>query len=334
MRWPKYWSFSFNISLSNEHPGLISFRMDWLDLLAVQGMLKSLFQHHSSKASILWHSAFFTMQLSHPYMTTGKTIALARWTFVVKVMSLLFNMLSRLVITFLPRSKHFFFFISWLQSPSTVILEPPKIKSDTVSTVSPSICHEVMGPDAMIFIFWMLSFKPTFSLSSFTFIKRLFSSSSLSPIRVVSSAYLRLLIFLLRILISACTSSSPAFLMMYSAYKLLNKQGNNIQPWHTPFPIWNQSVVPRPVLNVASWPAYRFHRRQVRWSGIPISQNFPEFAVIHTVTGFGVVIKAEADVFLDVLLSCFSSDPVDVGNLISGSSAFSKSSLNIWTSTP
>ena len=124
MRWPKYWSFSFSISPSNEHPGLISFRMNWLDLLAVQGTLKSLLQHHSSKASILWCSAFFTVQLSHPYMTTGKTIALTKWTFAGKVMSLLFNMLSRLVITFLPRSKHLL--ISWLQSPSAVILEPKK----------------------------------------------------------------------------------------------------------------------------------------------------------------------------------------------------------------
>ena len=182
IRWPKYWSFSFNISLSNEHPGLISFRMDWLDLLAVQGTLKSLLQYHSSKALILLHSAFFTIQLSHPYMTTGKTIALTRWTFVDKLMSLLSNMLSRLVITFLPRSKRLL--ISWLQSPPAVILEPKKIKSATVSTVSPSFCHEVMGPDAKIFVFWMLSFKPAFSLSSFTFIKRLFSSSSLSAIRV------------------------------------------------------------------------------------------------------------------------------------------------------
>ena len=160
MRCPKFWSFSFNISLSNEHPGLISFRMNWLDLLAVQGTLKSLLQHHSSKASILHYSAFFTVQFSHPYMTTGKTIALTRWTFVGTVMSLLLNMLSRLIITFLPKSKHLL--ISWLQSPSSVILEPRKIKSDTVSTVSPSISHEVMGPDAMIFIFWMLSFKPNF----------------------------------------------------------------------------------------------------------------------------------------------------------------------------
>ena len=143
MRWQKYWSFSLNISPSNEHQGLISFRMDWLDLLAVQGTHKSLLQHHSSKASILRHSAFFTVQLSHPYMTTGKTIALTRSTFVGKVLSLIFNMLSRLAITSLPRSKRLL--ISWLQSPSAVILEPRKIKSDTVSTVSPSISHEVMG---------------------------------------------------------------------------------------------------------------------------------------------------------------------------------------------
>ena len=156
IRWPKYWSFNFNISPSNEYPGLISFRMDWLDLLAVQGTLKSLLQHHSSKTSILQHSAFFIVQLSHPYMTTGKTIALTRWTFFDKVMSLLFNMLSSLVITFLPRSKCHL--ISWLQSPSAVILELRKIKSATVSTIAPSICHEVMGPDAMILVFGMLNF--------------------------------------------------------------------------------------------------------------------------------------------------------------------------------
>ena len=143
MRWPKYWSFSFSISPSNEQPGLISFRMDWLDLFAVQGTFKSLLQHHSSKASILRGSAFFTVQLSHSYMTTGKTIALTRRNFVGKVMSLLLNMLSRLVIILLPRSKCLL--ISWLQSPSAVILEPRKIKSDTVSTVSPSISHEVFG---------------------------------------------------------------------------------------------------------------------------------------------------------------------------------------------
>ena len=207
-------------------------------------------------------------------MTTGKTIALTRRISVGKIMSLLFNMLSRLVITFLPRSKHLF--ISWLQSPSEVILEPPPPKKKKGATVSASVWHEVMGLNAMIFIFWMLSFKPTFSLCSFTFIKRLFSSSSLSIIRVVSSAYLRLLIFLLAILVPDSDSSNPAFLMMCSAYQS-NNQGDNIQPWCTPFPIWNQSVVPRPVLTVASWPAYRFLKRQVRWSGIPIS-----FRIFHS----------------------------------------------------
>ena len=213
IRWPKYWSF--NISPSNEHPGLISFRMDWLDLLAVQGTLKSLLQHDSSKASILWHSAFFIVQLSHPYMATGKTIALTTWTFVDKVMSLLFNMLSRLVITSLPRSKRLL--ISWLQSPSAVILEPKNIKS---ATVSPPICQEVMGLDAMILVFWMLSFKPAYSLSSFTFIKRLFSSS-LSAIRVVSSAYLRLLIFLPAILIPAWALYMLAFIKHFYRNTLL-----------------------------------------------------------------------------------------------------------------
>ena len=180
IRWPKNLSFNFSISPFNEYSGLSFFRMDWLDLLVVQGTLKSLLQHHSSKASILWHSAFFTIQLSHPYMTTGKTIALTRWTFVGKVMSLLFNKPSRSVIAFLPRSKSLL--VPWLQSPSAVILEhlPPN-----------KVCHCFHcfpvylpwsdGPDAMILVFWMLSFKPTFSLSSFTF-KRHFSSS-LSAIR-------------------------------------------------------------------------------------------------------------------------------------------------------
>ena len=151
IRWPKYWSFSLSISPSNEHPGLISFRMDWLDLRAVQRTLKSLLQHHSSKASILQRSAFFTVQFSHPYMTTGKTIALTRWTFIGKVMSLLLNMLSRLVITFLPRSTCLL--ISWLQSPSAVTFEPKKVNSDTVSSVSLFISHEVKGPDAIILVF-------------------------------------------------------------------------------------------------------------------------------------------------------------------------------------
>ena len=171
-------------------------------------------------------------------------------------MSLLFNMLSRLVITFLPRNKRLL--ISWLQSPSAVILEPPKIKWHCFHCF-PIYFPEVMGPDAMIFIFWTLSFKPTFSLSSFTFIKKLFSSSLLSAIRFVSSAYLRLLIFLPANLIPACATSSPA------------SKADNIQPWHTLFPSWIQSVVPCPVLTVASWPTYRFLKRQLRWSGIPIS---------------------------------------------------------------
>ena len=271
MRWPKYWSFSFSIIPSKEHSGLISFRMDWLDLLAVQGTLRSLLQHHSSKASILRHSAFFTVQLSHLYVTTGKTIALTRQTFVGKVMSLLFNMLSRLVITFLLRSKHLL--ISWVQSPSAVILEPPKI------TLFPLFPHLFpmkwwdQMPWSSFSECWVLSqlFQSLLSPSS-----RGFSSSSLSAIRVVSSAYLRLLMFLPAILSPACASSSPAFLMMYSAYKL-NKQGDNIQPWRTPFPIWSQSVVPCPVLTVASWPAYRFLRRLVRWSSISIS-----FRIFHS----------------------------------------------------
>ena len=152
IRWPKYWSFSFSISPSDKYSGLISFRMNWLDLLAVQGALKSLLQHHSSRASILQYSAFFIVQLSHPYMTTGKTIALTRQTFVAKVMSLLFNMLSRLVITFIPRNKYLL--ISWLESPSLMILEPSKIKSSfTVLIVSPSIYHGLMGPDVIILVF-------------------------------------------------------------------------------------------------------------------------------------------------------------------------------------
>ena len=150
IRWPKYWSFSFNISPFDEYSWLISFRMDWLDLLAVQ--------HHSSKASILWHSVFFIVQRSHPYMTTGKTIVLTRWTFVRKVMSLLFNVLSRLVIALLPRSKHLL--ISWLQSPSAVTLEPRKINSATVFTVFPPICHDVMGPDAKILVLSQVFHSP------------------------------------------------------------------------------------------------------------------------------------------------------------------------------
>ena len=173
IKWPKFWSFS--TSPSNEYSGLISFKIDWFDLLAVQGTLKSLLQRHSLKASILWWSAFFMVQLSHLYMTTGKTIALTIWIFVSKVMSLLFNTLSSFVIAFLPRSNCLL--ISWLQSPFSVILEPKKRKPVTSSFYSPSTYHEVIGPEARILVFWMLSFKLAFSLSSFILIKRLFSSS-------------------------------------------------------------------------------------------------------------------------------------------------------------
>ena len=230
-RRPKYWSLS--ISPYNECSGLISFRMDRLDLHALKGLSRVFSNTTVQKHQFFGAQLSFIVQLSHPHMTPGKTIALTRWTFVGKVMSLLFNMLSRLVIAFLPSSKHLL--ISWLQSPSAVILEPPKIKPLTVSIVSLSTCNEAMGLDAMILVFWMLNFNSTFSLSFFTFIKRLFSSL-LSDMRVVSSAYLRLLIFLLAILIIAWASSSPAFLMTYSAYKL-NKQGDDIQPWGTPFPV-------------------------------------------------------------------------------------------------
>ena len=192
MRWPKYWSFSFSISPSNEHPGLISFRMDWLDLFAVQGTLKSFLQHHSSKASIFQCSTFFTVQISHPYMTTGKTIALTRWTIFGKVMSLLFNMLSRLVITFLPRSKHLL--ISWLQSPSAVILEPQKIKPDTVSTIYDEywwVENKWGKPHLLVFItdsrypsedFWFYTARPNLLSSSFPICYISFSlTSALSP---------------------------------------------------------------------------------------------------------------------------------------------------------
>ena len=189
------------------------------------------------------------VQLSQQYMTTGKTIALTIWTFVGRVMSWLFNTLYKFVMAFLSRSNHLL--ISWLQLPSAVILEPKKRKSVTTSTVSPSICHEVMGPEAMILVYLIFSFKLALSLSSFTLIKRLFSSSLLSAFRVVSSAYLRLLMFLLPILIPACNPSSLAFLMMCSAYRL-NKQGGSRQPCCPPFSILNQSVVPYRVLTVAS----------------------------------------------------------------------------------
>ena len=199
IRWPNHWRFS--ISPSGEYSGLIFFRIDWFDLFAVQGPLNSLLQHHNLKASVLQCSVFFMVQLLHSYMITGKSIALTIRTFIGKVMSLPFNTQYRFVLAILPSSKHLL--ISWLQSPFTLILDPKKLIFATVSPFSPSICHEVMGPDAMTLVFWMLNLKPAFSLFSFTLIKRLFSFTSLSPIRVVSSAYLRLLISLLGILISA-----------------------------------------------------------------------------------------------------------------------------------
>ena len=256
----------------------------WISLLSKE--LSRIF----SSTTVLKHQ-FFGAQpsechLSYLYMTTRKTIALTRPTFVGKVVSLLFNMLSRFDIAFLPRSKYLL--ISWMQSLPAVILKPQNIKSLTVSIVSTSICHEVMGLDVMILVFWMLSFKPAFSLSFSTFIKRFFNSSSLYTIKEVSSAYLRLLMFFPANLIPAHVSSSPAFCMMYSAY-MLKKQSDNIQPWHTSLPIWNQSVFPCLVLTVASWPAYRFLRRRLRWSGITISLRIFQFVGIHTVKGFTII---------------------------------------------
>ena len=229
--------------------------------------------------------------------------------------------MSRFIIAFFPRSRHLL--ISWLQSPFTVILQPKQIKSATACIASPSICHEVMGLDAMILIFWMLSFKPAFSLSSFTFIKRLLSSSSLSATRAVSFAYLRLSILLLTIWIPACYLSSPAFHMMHSACKL-NKQGDNIHPWHTSFPIWSQFVVPCPLLTIASWPAYKFLRRQVRWSGIPISLRISHSLLWSTQSK--VLSWSMKQVFFWNYHNFFYNS-MDVGNWLSGSSAFSKPSL-------
>ena len=251
IRWPNYWSFSFNISPSNEHLGLTSFRMDWLDLLAAQGTLKNLLQHHSSKASILHCSAFFinpTLTSIHDYW---KNLALTRWTFVGQVLALLFNMLSRLVIAFLPRSKRLL--ISWLQSSSTMILEPKKIKSVTLQLFS--FLFNMKWWDRMpwssFFECWVLSqfFHSPLSLSSRGFLVLRFL-----PLEWYHLHWLRLLILLPAIFIPTRASSSLAFHMIYSAYKL-NKQGDKIQTWRTLFPIWNQSVVPCPVLTGASWPA-------------------------------------------------------------------------------
>ena len=294
IRWANHWGFNFSIGPEMNIQDWFPLGLTGLIFLQSKGDSQESSPTPQFKSiNSSWHSAFFIVQLSHPFMTTGKTIALTRWTFVGKVMSLLFNMLSRLVISFLPRNKRLL--ISWLQSPSSVILEPPQNKVSPCFHCFPiyltwsdgTRCHDLSFLNVEFF---------TFSLSSFTFIKRLFSSSSLSAIRMVSSAYLRLLIFLPAILIPACVSSNPAFCMMYSAYKL-NKQDGNMQPWRIPFLIWNQSVVLCPVLTVASWPTYRFLRRQVRWSGIPISWKIFQFVMIHTVKGFGIVNKVEVDVF-------------------------------------
>ena len=259
IRWPKYWNF--NISPSNEYSWLVSCRIDWFWSCSPRGSQECPpaphFKHINSSVLTL-----FMVQLSHPYMTTGKTIALTIQTFVSKVISLLFNTLSRFVIAILPRSKHLL--ISWLQSISAVILEPKKIKS---FTVFPCFCHEVMGPATMVLVFFflMLSFKPAFLCSSFTFIKKLLCFLLLEWYYLhiwgywyfSQQSWFQLVIH-------------PALRMMYSIYKL-NKQGDNIQAWCTPFPIWNQSDIPCPILIVASWTAYSSLRRQVKWSGIPIS---------------------------------------------------------------
>ena len=261
---PVSWRFTQNTRVSASVSVLPMNMQGWFPLglngfylFAIQETLKSLLQHHSAKASILGCSAFFMVQLSHPYMTTGKTIALTIWTFACKVMSLLFNTLSR---------SHSF---PSKEQSSFNFMAAVTIHSDFGAQEN-KVCHcfhcfpiYLPWSDEWILNSWMLNFMPVFSLSSLTFIKRLFSSSSLSAIRVVSSAYLRLLIFLPAILIPAWASSSPAFHMMFSAYKS-NKQGDNIQPCCTPFPVFNQSVISCPVLTVASWPAYQFLRRQVR----------------------------------------------------------------------
>ena len=233
--WPKYRSFSFSISSSNDYSGLISFRIDWFDLFAVQRTLKSS-ADHNFKASVLLCSVFFMVQLSHQYMATEKIIALTLWTF--DYMPLLLNMLFRFIIVFLPQAKASFNFKAAVTI--AVILEPKKRKSVTALTFSTSISHEVLGPDAMILSFLVFSFKSVFSISSIMLIKQLFSFSSLSAITVVWSAYLRLLIFLPAILIPAWDSSSPAFRMIYSSWKF--KQGDNTQACHSPFLIWTSQL--------------------------------------------------------------------------------------------
>ena len=233
--WPKHWSFSFSHNPSNVCSLLISFKIHGFDLLAVQWTLKCLLQYHTSKTSVLQWSTFFVFQLSHLYLIIGKAIALTLWTFVCKVMPLLFNMVSNFVIAFLPRTK--LLLISWLRLPSAVILESKKIKSVTGSNFTTYICPRVTGPDAIILVFCTSNFKPTFSLSPFILIKRL-----LDPCHFLHDSSIictsEVANILPAIVIPAYALSSPAFCMMYSSYKL-NKQGDNIQPWHTPFPVLN-----------------------------------------------------------------------------------------------
>ena len=234
----QYWSF--NISPSNEYSGLYPLGSTGLISLLSKGLSRVFSNTTVQKCQLLGARPSWQSNTHICTLLLKKKIILTIWTFVSKVLSLLFNTLSRFIIAFLPRSKCLL--ILWLQSPSTVILEPKKIKSVTVSIVSPAFCHEVMGLDSMILVSWILSLKPAFSLSCFIFIKRFLNASLLSALRVVSSAYLRLLICLPAVLIPACASSSPAFCMMYPAYKL-NKQGDNIQPSHTPFQILNQPIL-------------------------------------------------------------------------------------------
>ena len=256
IRWLKYWIFTFTIRPSNEYSGLISFRIERFELLVVQGILKSLLQHHSSKAPTLQHSASFIIQLLHLYMTTGNTIILTIWNFVGKGMFLLFNTLSRFVIAFLPRNKCLNF-----MSAVTISSDFGDQENKVCHRFhfSPSTCHEMMGPDAIIPVFWILNLKPYFSLSSLSLSSRGYPVLLFLPC-TVSPAYLKLLIYLLAMLIPPWASPSTAFLKMYS----VSKQGDNIHPCHTLSQICTQSIVPRSVLTVASWPVFRFLRRQVR----------------------------------------------------------------------
>ena len=292
IRWPKYWSFS--VRTSNKCSGLIPLKIDWFDL-AAQGIFRSLLQHHSLKASILQHPAFFIIQLSQVrdhWRDHSLDYMDLCWQ---SNISLLLNTLSRFVIAFLSRSKCLL--ISWLQSASAVILEPKKRKSVTTANFPPCICHAKMGPDAMILIFLMFSFKLALSLSSFTLIKRLFNSSYLSAIRVVSSAYLRLLIFLPPMLIPACNSSSLAFLMMCSAHKL-NKQGDSTLSYSF------LNLEPVSCSIRGSICCFMTHILVSQETGKMVwyshlFQSFPWFIMTHAVEGFGIVDET-VDVFSEI----------------------------------